>query len=285
MRAQGIPARLVRTGRPLSGGDRVLAERLDMLDAVIELRGVPDEDLPGLYNAVDLLLFPSLYEGFGWPPLEAMASGTPVVCSRAGSLAEVVGDAALTADPENVEALTWHAAAAVLGDAPLRAALVARGLAHASQFTWHRTATQLIDVYQDVLPRRPAHVRDRGHRALGRVTGRPDELAAMTDWIVHRGPDDHGALPEGRLGVGMRRLSIVDLSPGGHQPMFNEDESVVVVFNGELYNHLDLRSRLVVQGHRFRGNSDTEVLVHGYEQLGRRRHARAPRGHVRLRAL
>ena len=150
LRAQGIPARLVRTGRPLSGGDRELAERLGLLDDVIELRGVPDEDLPGLYNAVDLLLFPSLYEGFGWPPLEAMASGTPVVCSRAGSLAEVVGDAALTADPENVEALTWHAAA-VFGDAPLRAALVARGIAHASQFTWRRTATQVIDVYRDVL--------------------------------------------------------------------------------------------------------------------------------------
>jgi len=150
LRAQGIPARLVRTGRPLAGAERRLAERLGLSDAVVELRGVPDEDLPALYNAVDLLLFPSLYEGFGWPPLEAMASGTPVVCSRAGSLAEVVGDAALTADPENVEALTWHAAA-VFGDAPLRAALVARGIAHASQFTWRRTATQVIDVYRDVL--------------------------------------------------------------------------------------------------------------------------------------
>ena len=68
---------------------------------------------PALYNAVDLLLFPSLYEGFGWPPLEAMASGTPVVCSRAGSLDEVVGDAALTADPEDIDALAWHAAAAL----------------------------------------------------------------------------------------------------------------------------------------------------------------------------
>src|SRR5262249_43874913 len=100
------------------------------------------------------------------------------------------------------------------------------------------------------------------------ATVRRDEIAAMTDSIVHRGPDDHGALAEGCLGIGMRRLSIVDLSAGGHQPMFNEDETVAVVFNGELYNHLDLRSRLTVQGHRFRGRSDTEVLVHGYEQLG-----------------
>jgi glycosyltransferase involved in cell wall biosynthesis len=149
LRAQGIPARLVRTGRPLSGTDRVLAERLGIVDAVVELRGVSDEELPALYNAVDLLLFPSLYEGFGWPPLEAMASGTPVVCSRAGSLGDVVGDAALTADPENIEALAWHAAA-VLTDAQLRAALITRGLAHAKQFSWERTAAQLIDVYRDV---------------------------------------------------------------------------------------------------------------------------------------
>jgi asparagine synthase (glutamine-hydrolysing) len=95
-----------------------------------------------------------------------------------------------------------------------------------------------------------------------------DEIARMTGSIVHRGPDDHGLLVEGGLGMGMRRLSIVDLSPGGHQPMFNEDETVGVVFNGELYNHKDLRSRLNVEGHRFRGASDTEVLVHGYEQFG-----------------
>ncbi|HVZ71748.1 MAG TPA: asparagine synthase (glutamine-hydrolyzing) [Polyangia bacterium] len=95
-----------------------------------------------------------------------------------------------------------------------------------------------------------------------------DEIRAMTDSITHRGPDDHGQLVEGGLGLGMRRLSIVDLSPGGHQPLANEDGSVVVVFNGELYNHRDLRSRLLADGHTFRGSSDTEVLVHGYEQFG-----------------
>ncbi|MDB4979603.1 MAG: exosortase 1 system-associated amidotransferase 1 [Myxococcales bacterium] len=97
---------------------------------------------------------------------------------------------------------------------------------------------------------------------------RPEEIRAMTDSISHRGPDDQGQHIEGGLGIGMRRLSIVDLSPGGHQPLANEDESVVVVFNGELYNHRDLRSRLLAEGHRFRGTSDTEVLVHGYEQFG-----------------
>jgi glycosyltransferase involved in cell wall biosynthesis len=150
LRAQGVPARLVRTGRPLAGAERRLAERLRIVDSVVELGGVPDEELPALYNAVDLLLFPSLYEGFGWPPLEAMASGTPVVCSRAGSLGDVVGEAALTADPEDIPSLTEHSAA-VLTDERLRAALVRRGLAHAGQFSWQRAARQLIGIYRNVV--------------------------------------------------------------------------------------------------------------------------------------
>jgi asparagine synthase (glutamine-hydrolysing) len=106
-----------------------------------------------------------------------------------------------------------------------------------------------------------------------RFDGRPvrrEEITAMTDSITHRGPDDQGALVEENLGLGMRRLAIVDLSASGHQPLFNEDGSVAVIFNGEIYNHRDLRSRLVVEGHVFRGSSDTEVLVHGYEELGAR---------------
>jgi len=93
-------------------------------------------------------------------------------------------------------------------------------------------------------------------------------VAAMNASIRHRGPDDDGTLVEGNIGIGMRRLSIVDLSASGHQPLFNEDSSVVVVFNGEIYNHRDLRSQLVARGHDFRSTSDTEVLVHGYEHLG-----------------
>jgi glycosyltransferase involved in cell wall biosynthesis len=152
LRAGGLPVRLVRTGRALMHEERRLAEQLGILEAVIELGGVPDADLPALYNAVDLLLFPSLYEGFGWPPLEAMASGTPVVCSRAGSLDEVVGDAALTADPEDADALAWHANA-VMTDARLRAALIARGRARAAEFDWDASAAKLIAVYEDVVAR------------------------------------------------------------------------------------------------------------------------------------
>jgi glycosyltransferase involved in cell wall biosynthesis len=149
LRCDGIDVRMVRVGAALGGADRALAEKLAVLPAVIELGGVPDAEIAALYNAVDLLLFPSHYEGFGWPPLEAMASGTPVVSSRGGSLDEIVGDGALTADPEDVETLAWHAGT-VLSDADTRARLVARGLAHAAHFSWDRTATEMIAVYGTV---------------------------------------------------------------------------------------------------------------------------------------
>jgi len=149
LRADGVDVRLVRVGRALAGDERALADRLGVTASVLELGAVPDESIPALYNAVDLLLFPSLYEGFGWPPLEAMASGTPVVCSRAGSLDEIVGNAALTADAEDTDALAWHAAAA-LTDEKLRSTLIARGISHAARFNWDRAATEMIALYRDV---------------------------------------------------------------------------------------------------------------------------------------
>jgi asparagine synthase (glutamine-hydrolysing) len=89
----------------------------------------------------------------------------------------------------------------------------------------------------------------------------------MASAQVHRGPDDHGYFVEGNVGLGHRRLSIIDLSGGG-QPIFNEDESVVVVFNGEIYNYRELTPALVSKGHRFRTKSDTETIVHAYEEYG-----------------
>ena len=95
------------------------------------------------------------------------------------------------------------------------------------------------------------------------------EIRRMCEAIVHRGPDDWGCFIEGGVGLGMRRLSIIDLA-GGHQPIANEDGSVVVVFNGEIYNHESLRTDLIAKGHQFRTRSDTEVLVHLYEDEGER---------------
>ncbi len=89
----------------------------------------------------------------------------------------------------------------------------------------------------------------------------------MTDLIRHRGPDDEGIYTDGACGIGMRRLSIIDLITG-HQPMSNEDGSLWVVFNGEIYNYQELREDLIRSGHRFTTNSDTETLVHLYEEEG-----------------
>ena len=92
-------------------------------------------------------------------------------------------------------------------------------------------------------------------------------LKSMMDKIVHRGPDAAGMYADGDIALGFRRLSIIDLE-SGNQPMFNEDGSLVLVFNGEIYNFKDLRAELEKQGHIFANNSDSEVLLHGYEQWG-----------------
>ncbi len=94
-------------------------------------------------------------------------------------------------------------------------------------------------------------------------------LEAMARAVVHRGPDGGGAYRDGALGMGMRRLSIIDLETGS-QPLANEDGTVWVVFNGEIYNYRELRAELLARGHRFSTASDTEVIVHLYEEMGKR---------------
>jgi glycosyltransferase involved in cell wall biosynthesis len=155
LRNDGIDVCVARVGPPLAGTERALAERLGVLPHVVEIGHAADGDLPALYNAVDVLLFPSMYEGFGWPPLEAMASGTPVVSSRAGSLDEVIADAALTADPEDFDTLAWHVGT-VLSNDEVRKMLVDRGLARAAEFNWDRTAARMIDLYRGLVARAAA---------------------------------------------------------------------------------------------------------------------------------
>ena len=92
-------------------------------------------------------------------------------------------------------------------------------------------------------------------------------LRSMRAAIAHRGPDDEGVFVEGNVGLGIRRLSIIDLA-GGHQPISNEDGTATVVFNGEIYNFAELRAELAERGHVFSTRSDTEVIVHGYEEFG-----------------
>src|ERR1700687_5467966 len=93
-------------------------------------------------------------------------------------------------------------------------------------------------------------------------------LREMCRVISHRGPDDEGFYMDGSVGIGMRRLSIVDVA-GGHQPLSNEDGTLWIVFNGEIYNHLALREQLIARGHSYRTKSDTETVVHLYEEYGR----------------
>jgi len=96
------------------------------------------------------------------------------------------------------------------------------------------------------------------------------ELIAMRDQLVHRGPDSDGVYvsPNRRVGLGFRRLRIIDLTANASQPLSNEDGTVQIVFNGEIYNFQELRKGLVARGHRFKSNSDTEVIVHLYEEKG-----------------
>lgn len=95
-----------------------------------------------------------------------------------------------------------------------------------------------------------------------------ERVRAMCDLIRHRGPDDRDAWAQGPVGLGHRRLSIIDLSPRGRNPMANEDGTIRIVFNGEIYNYEDLRPDLVRRGHVFRSQTDTEVIIHLYEELG-----------------
>jgi asparagine synthase (glutamine-hydrolysing) len=95
-----------------------------------------------------------------------------------------------------------------------------------------------------------------------------DLIKKMTNILSHRGPDAHGYFTDKNICLGHRRLSIIDLSEKGRQPLFNEDNSICIVLNGEIYNYKELRAKLEVAGHRFSSNTDTEVIVHGYEEYG-----------------
>jgi glycosyltransferase involved in cell wall biosynthesis len=110
---------------------------------------VPDEILPAIYSSAEVLAFPSLYEGFGLPILEAMACGTPVVASCASCLPEVAEGAALMVEPTNVDGLST-ALEQVLTDAELRARLIGQGRQRASQYTWRVAAERLLEVYERV---------------------------------------------------------------------------------------------------------------------------------------
>ena len=149
--SKGRDIQLVLAGRRGYGWQEELApiEELGLKDKVRLLGYVADEDLPPLYSAARAVVFPSLYEGFGIPLVEAMACGTPVVTSNCSSLPEVAGDAALLVDPYDTEAIA-EAARRLLDDEALRQALRARGIERAKLFPWSRTARDTLQVYREV---------------------------------------------------------------------------------------------------------------------------------------
>jgi glycosyltransferase involved in cell wall biosynthesis len=147
-------AKLVLAGKedPRYPQAREAAERLGLDEGVLFLGEVPEDDLPPLYNGATLFVFASLYEGFGLPVLEAMACGTPVVCSNTSSLPEIVGDTAIMLDPLDREA--WLAAMKeVLENATLRKEMREKGLQRAKMFSWEETARKTWEVYRDTLNR------------------------------------------------------------------------------------------------------------------------------------
>jgi len=156
--AQVLPARdvhLVVAG-PSSGDGfdtRTVAERLGLAERIRLLGFVPEEDLPGLYGAAAAFAWPAVYEGFGLPPLEALACGTPTVVADAGSLPEVVGDAALLAAPDDVRSLA-DALARLLDDGDLAQRLAAAGPEQAARYSWAETARRMLAVYRRCLSER-----------------------------------------------------------------------------------------------------------------------------------
>ncbi len=148
----GLSLVLAGVDRGVGDGLCAIAAEADAPDAVVLLGQVSDERLQALYQGAAALVYPSLYEGFGLPVLEAMAVGTPVIASRAASMPEVLGDAGMLLDP--LDAGAWaDAVVKVVNDEHVRERMRHAGLARAAMFTWERTARATLGVYRRVLNR------------------------------------------------------------------------------------------------------------------------------------
>jgi glycosyltransferase involved in cell wall biosynthesis len=141
--------KFVKVGNAFTGEQKTLIERLKINDRMVYLGQVPFQHLPAIYNCADVLIYIPLYAGFGLPPLESMACGTPVVCSNRGSLPEVVEDAALICDPDDVECLANHLEK-LLAYNSVREELINRGQKRARQFSWANTAKEVLKIYREV---------------------------------------------------------------------------------------------------------------------------------------
>jgi len=145
----GLDIQLLKVGDEFTVEQERLIDQLGLRKNVRHLGRVCFAELPAIYNCADVLLYPVQHAGFGLPPLEAMACGVPVVCSDRGSLPEVVGDAAITADPEDHQAMAKHIAA-LLSDRCLYDAYRAKGLERVRRYSWDRTAREVLAIYREL---------------------------------------------------------------------------------------------------------------------------------------
>jgi glycosyltransferase involved in cell wall biosynthesis len=163
LRRRGRPVTLV-IGGPWGWAMGDFTRQINALGLERQVRFLgyaPDEDLPGLYSLATVFAFPSLYEGFGLPPIEAMACGTPVLTSNSSSLAEICGAAACLVDPADEESIA-AGLACLLEDPELRAELGRRGRAQAARYSWKRAADETMRIYQSVLAGTNGHARRQG---------------------------------------------------------------------------------------------------------------------------
>ena len=150
LRSQGLDPLLLRVAKPLGAQHVALATELGVLDLIRERGSVSDEELARLYGAADVLLFPSRWEGFGWPPLEALACGTPsVVASGCRSVVDMIGDAALAEPWDDVSALAG-AVRSIAATPALRELLVERGRPRVAALTWERTVGAYVEAYEEI---------------------------------------------------------------------------------------------------------------------------------------
>jgi len=155
LKAQGVSACLWKTGEDFTAEQKVLIQTYGLQGDVVYLGTLDRQALVQVYNAADVLLFPSLYEGFGIPVLESMACGTPVVTSNISSLPEVAGDAAILVDPSDERAIV-EAILRLRNDVAYRHRLIEKGLNRAKSFTWESVASQVAVVYEKVMRERMA---------------------------------------------------------------------------------------------------------------------------------
>jgi glycosyltransferase involved in cell wall biosynthesis len=153
LKGWGKPVKLLKIGTDFSAEQSRLAQELQVSDLIVHLGKVKQELLPSVYRSAQVLLQPSLDEGFGFPVLEAMSLGTPVICSNRGSLPELAGDAAVLTNPDDYLAMA-KSICGILENRELRADLIQRGLKRASLYTWQNTARRMMEIYRQVAEER-----------------------------------------------------------------------------------------------------------------------------------